>query len=251
MAWWKVVGDGSAPKRAISLGRALDALQLAEQYGTTVELGDGAREDALELARAIVSSCSRPPEEARTGRAGTPTPFEERSTRRALVPASTTLRQRARRAERGTRTTKFMLVLALASRLLSRRDMRPARLRASLVLVSSDRETLARNPGIFPTDPAPRASAFPRSKKHRAQLPVPDAAVIFADGIPEDALARAASELPVKLVVVVTREVERIREVLWARRAQARVLVLPRLAGWTLVEVVRRSLPEPSRLALR
>jgi hypothetical protein len=82
--------------------------------------------------------------------------------------------------------------------------------------------------------------------------PRPDAAVIFADGIPEDALARAASELPVKLVVVVTREVERIREVLWARRAQARVLVLPRLAwGWTLVEVVRRSLPEPSRLALR
>jgi hypothetical protein len=48
---WKVVGDGLLSEASDLAWAALDALQLAEQYGTTVELGDGVPEDALELAR--------------------------------------------------------------------------------------------------------------------------------------------------------------------------------------------------------
>jgi hypothetical protein len=71
-----------------------------------------------------------------------------------------------------------------------------------------------------------------------------DAAVIFADDMPVETMARSARDLPVRLVIVVTREVEAVREMLWSKPSRARVLVLPRLAwGFTLVEVVRRSLP--------
>ena len=48
---WKVIGD-ELLSEASDLGwAALDALLLAEQQGTTVELGEGVPEDALELGR--------------------------------------------------------------------------------------------------------------------------------------------------------------------------------------------------------
>ncbi len=120
--------------------------------------------------------------------------------------------------------------------------MRLARLKASLVLVSSDRETAHGIQQYFDRVGARTVCATTLEEASSVGDRV-DAAVIFADGMPLEALAEAARELPVRLVIVVTKEVEAVRDVLWAKPSRARVLVLPRLAwGFTLVDVVRRSL---------
>ena len=127
--------------------------------------------------------------------------------------------------------------------------MRLTRLRASLVLVSSDREILLGIQEYFDRAGASSLGVSTLEEASNMSRAV-DAAVIFADGISVDARVSAASALRVKLVVVVTREVERVREALWCTKADARLLVLPRLAwGFTLVEVVRRSVPASLAMA--
>jgi hypothetical protein len=71
-----------------------------------------------------------------------------------------------------------------------------------------------------------------------------DAVLLFADGYSVERASRAAAGFAVRLVVVVTSELEAMREALWTRGTRSRVLVLQSPASaWTLVEGVRRGLP--------
>lgn len=72
-----------------------------------------------------------------------------------------------------------------------------------------------------------------------------DVVLLFADGYPTERAARAAAGFDVQLVVVITAEVEAMRETLWTSAKRSRILVVPSApaSSWAVFEAVRRGLP--------
>jgi hypothetical protein len=73
-----------------------------------------------------------------------------------------------------------------------------------------------------------------------------DAVLLLAEGYSVERAARSAATFDVKLVVVVTAELEAMRDALWKIGTRSRVLVLRGPASEsTIFEAVRRGLPAP------
>jgi hypothetical protein len=117
-----------------------------------------------------------------------------------------------------------------------------------LALVSTNRETLDGVQDYFKRVGA-KLSTVPRLEDTREKANGVDVVVLFADDYPREAVLRVVGELSVKLIIVVTAEVNAY-EPRPAGDGVPRVLVLARPAwGWMLLDAARLAVSRDERRA--